>query len=472
AAPVARAPYRLAPPEMKELSEQLQELSDKDDILIYLKNEKEHAEHLKEILGLLKEEKLYAKFSKCKLWIPKIAKSMTKLKQKAIKFDWGEKEENAFQLIKQKLCSAPILGLPEGSEDFVVYCDASHKGLGAVLMQREKVIAYASRHWYQEPKSLFRMPLRRSEGEELEYPFFEGDGSSFGEWRDYGVAGNDYEGPLIFDDDQFEDELEMGDDAFVLIGKEVASNNEIPEAIFPLLEDFFDVFLDELPDALPPLCDIQYHINLEPSLQLPNMSRYRLCPESMRSCVGSWYQEPKFLFKMPPRRSEGKELEYPFFEGDGSSFDEWRDYGVAGKEVAPNSEILEAMFPLLEDFFDVFLDELPDALLPLMSPGEHEELLRQVEELVSKGHIHERMSSCAQPDGPRNLISLHVSGSVPKKLQDFVEGLPYHGDSSDDDLVGNSRKNFVYPWGNDEGPSIEERALLFLEAQDRVKEKA
>ncbi|GJQ91300.1 putative reverse transcriptase domain-containing protein [Tanacetum coccineum] len=64
---------------------------------------------------------------------------------KGIKFDWGEKEENAFQLIKQKLCSAPILALPEGSEDFVVYCDASHKGLGAVLMQREKVIAYASR---------------------------------------------------------------------------------------------------------------------------------------------------------------------------------------------------------------------------------------------------------------------------------------------------------------------------------------
>ncbi|GJS93192.1 putative reverse transcriptase domain-containing protein [Tanacetum coccineum] len=65
------------------------------------------------------------------------------------KFDWGgkgrEKEENAFQLIKQKLCSAPILALPKGSEDFVVYCDASHKGLGAVLMQREKVIAYASR---------------------------------------------------------------------------------------------------------------------------------------------------------------------------------------------------------------------------------------------------------------------------------------------------------------------------------------
>ncbi|GJW17663.1 putative reverse transcriptase domain-containing protein [Tanacetum coccineum] len=266
AAPVARAPYRLAPSEMKELSEQLQELSDKgfirpssspwgapvlfvkkkdgsfrmcidyrelnkltvknryplpriDDLFdqlqgssIYSKidlrsgyhqlrvreqdvpktafrtryghyefqvmpfgltnapaDEREHEEHLKAILELLKKEKLYAKFSKCEFWIPKvqflghvidsrgatcgpvqdrvykIAKSMTKLTQKGIKFDWGEKEENAFQLIKQKLCSAPILALPEGSEDFVVYCDASHKGLGDVLMQREKVIAYASR---------------------------------------------------------------------------------------------------------------------------------------------------------------------------------------------------------------------------------------------------------------------------------------------------------------------------------------
>nr|GEX52733.1 putative reverse transcriptase domain-containing protein [Tanacetum cinerariifolium] len=70
---------------------------------------------------------------------------MTKLTQKGIKFYWGEKEENAFQLIKQKLCSALILALPEESEDFMVYCDASHKGVGAVLMQREKVIAYASR---------------------------------------------------------------------------------------------------------------------------------------------------------------------------------------------------------------------------------------------------------------------------------------------------------------------------------------
>ncbi|GJZ68205.1 putative reverse transcriptase domain-containing protein [Tanacetum coccineum] len=75
----------------------------------------------------------------------KIAKPMTELIQKNQKFDWGEEQEEAFQLLKQKLCAAPILALPEGSEYFVVYCDASIKGLGKVLMQRMKVIAYASR---------------------------------------------------------------------------------------------------------------------------------------------------------------------------------------------------------------------------------------------------------------------------------------------------------------------------------------
>nr|GEX76815.1 putative reverse transcriptase domain-containing protein [Tanacetum cinerariifolium] len=70
---------------------------------------------------------------------------MTKLTQKSVKFDLGEKEEAAFPLLKHKLCSALILALPECSENFVVYCDASHKGLGAVLIQNQKVIAYASR---------------------------------------------------------------------------------------------------------------------------------------------------------------------------------------------------------------------------------------------------------------------------------------------------------------------------------------
>ncbi|GKA08737.1 putative reverse transcriptase domain-containing protein [Tanacetum coccineum] len=78
---------------------------------------------------------------------------MTKLTQKNVKFDWGEKQENAFQILKQKLCIAPILTLPEGSENFVVYCDASHKGLDAVLTQREKVIAYASRQLKKHEKS-------------------------------------------------------------------------------------------------------------------------------------------------------------------------------------------------------------------------------------------------------------------------------------------------------------------------------
>ncbi|GJW22931.1 hypothetical protein Tco_0033553 [Tanacetum coccineum] len=170
-----------------------------NDILIYSKTKEEHDVHLRLILELLKKEELYAKFSKCDFWLSKvqfighvidsegihvdlakiesikdwespktpteirqflglasyyrrfiegfskIAKPMTKLTQKSVKFNWGEKEETDFQTLKQKLCSAPILALPEGSENFVVYCDASHKGLGAVLMQKEKVIAYASR---------------------------------------------------------------------------------------------------------------------------------------------------------------------------------------------------------------------------------------------------------------------------------------------------------------------------------------
>nr|GFA25911.1 putative reverse transcriptase domain-containing protein [Tanacetum cinerariifolium] len=214
AAPVARAPYRLAPPEMKELSEQLKELSDKGFIrpssslwgapVLFVKkkdgsfritryghyefqvmpfgltnapaNKKKHKEHLRTILKLLKKEEFEgilvdpAKIESIKDWVSpkslteirqflglagyyqrfiegflKIAKPMTKLTQKKIKFEWGDKQEAAFQLLKQKLCSAPILALPEGSKDFVAYCDASIKGLGAVLMQRDKVISYASR---------------------------------------------------------------------------------------------------------------------------------------------------------------------------------------------------------------------------------------------------------------------------------------------------------------------------------------
>ncbi|GKE16064.1 putative reverse transcriptase domain-containing protein [Tanacetum coccineum] len=70
---------------------------------------------------------------------------MTELTQKNKKYIWGKDQESAFQLLKQKLCEALILALPERNDDFVVYGDASHQGLGAVLMQRWKVIAYASR---------------------------------------------------------------------------------------------------------------------------------------------------------------------------------------------------------------------------------------------------------------------------------------------------------------------------------------
>nr|GEW98086.1 putative reverse transcriptase domain-containing protein [Tanacetum cinerariifolium] len=116
-------------------------------------SEEEHAEHLKLILELFKKEELYAKFPKCEFWLSKVeflghvidseGIYVDPTKIELIK-DWSEKAEAAFQLLKQKLCSAPILALPEGSENFVVYYDASHKGLGIVLMQREKVISYMS----------------------------------------------------------------------------------------------------------------------------------------------------------------------------------------------------------------------------------------------------------------------------------------------------------------------------------------
>ncbi|GJS74106.1 putative reverse transcriptase domain-containing protein [Tanacetum coccineum] len=139
-----------------------------DDILIYSHNEKEHEEHLKTILELLKKEELYAKFSKCEFWINTVkflghvidssGIHVDPAKVEAVK-NWSSpttpseirqflglaEQEIAFQLLKQKLRDAPILALPEGSDDFMVYCDASIKGLGAVLMQRMKVIAYASR---------------------------------------------------------------------------------------------------------------------------------------------------------------------------------------------------------------------------------------------------------------------------------------------------------------------------------------
>nr|GEU87393.1 reverse transcriptase domain-containing protein [Tanacetum cinerariifolium] len=102
-----------------------------DDILIYSKSKEEHAEHHKLILELLKKKELHTKFLKCEFWLSKIAKPMTKLTQKNMKYDWSEKAEASFQLLKQKLCIASILALPEGSENFVVYCDASQ--LGAVV---------------------------------------------------------------------------------------------------------------------------------------------------------------------------------------------------------------------------------------------------------------------------------------------------------------------------------------------------
>nr|GEX29107.1 hypothetical protein [Tanacetum cinerariifolium] len=120
-----------------------------DDILVYSKDEEEHERHLKIILELLKKERLYAKFLKCDFWLDSVQFIGHVIDRSGVhknkKYEWGKEEEEAFQTLKQKLCNASILALPKGTKDFMMYCDASLKGYEDVLMQREKVIAYASR---------------------------------------------------------------------------------------------------------------------------------------------------------------------------------------------------------------------------------------------------------------------------------------------------------------------------------------
>ena len=170
-----------------------------DDILVYSKSVADHAEHLRIVLEVLKERKLYAKLSKCEFWLKevsflghvisdggisvdpskveavlqwdtpksatevrsflglagyyrkfiegfsKLALPLTKLTGKGKAFIWDAQCEESFIELKKRLTSAPVLVLPNPEEPFVVYCDASKMGLGGVLMQNGKVVAYASR---------------------------------------------------------------------------------------------------------------------------------------------------------------------------------------------------------------------------------------------------------------------------------------------------------------------------------------
>jgi hypothetical protein len=170
-----------------------------DDILIYSETAEEHAKHLRIVLERLRQNQLYAKFSKCEFWLEKvaflghvltadgvavdpekieavsewqqpksvtdirsflglagyyrrfienfskIAKPMTELLKNNVPFVWSPKCEASFQELKSQLTTTPILTLPDIWEDFVVYCDASRQGLGCVLMQDGKVVVYASR---------------------------------------------------------------------------------------------------------------------------------------------------------------------------------------------------------------------------------------------------------------------------------------------------------------------------------------
>ena len=170
-----------------------------DDILIYSPSEEEHQSHLSVVLKLLREHQLYAKLSKCEFWLSEVkflghvvskngisvdpgkiesiltwehpknvfeirsflglagyyrrfvldfsrlAAPMTRLTRKGTRFVWDDKCELAFEELKKRLTSAPILVVPERGVGYSVYCDASREGLGCVLMQRGKVVAYGSR---------------------------------------------------------------------------------------------------------------------------------------------------------------------------------------------------------------------------------------------------------------------------------------------------------------------------------------
>jgi hypothetical protein len=170
-----------------------------DDILVYSKNEAEHAEHLHIVLQRLHDHRLYAKLSKYEFWLreikflghnispdgvsvdpekvqevinwkplatvrqirsflglagyyrrfildfSRIAKPMTELLKKGVKYEWSQKCEDAFHALRQHLTTAPVLAQPDNTKSFEVYCDASGTGLGCVLMQDNRVIAYASR---------------------------------------------------------------------------------------------------------------------------------------------------------------------------------------------------------------------------------------------------------------------------------------------------------------------------------------
>ncbi|KAK8583482.1 hypothetical protein V6N13_108843 [Hibiscus sabdariffa] len=131
-----------------------------DDILIYSRSEAEHDEHLRIVLQTLRDHRLYAKWSKCEFWLKKITflghvvsaegiqvdpAPLTKLLKKDVPFVWTEAQQASFEKLKEALTQAPVLVQPESGKDFAVYRDASHSGLGCVLMQEGRVIAYASR---------------------------------------------------------------------------------------------------------------------------------------------------------------------------------------------------------------------------------------------------------------------------------------------------------------------------------------
>nr|GEV78603.1 putative reverse transcriptase domain-containing protein [Tanacetum cinerariifolium] len=382
---------------------------------------------------------------------------------------------------------------------------------------------------------------RRNEGEELENSFFEGDNSSLfaelEEWEADDVADDDYKEPLVFNDDQYEEGIVSGDVGITLMpnkpkelvnkptGMEVAKDSEIPKTMILLLEEFSDVFPDEFPGGLPPLRELQHHIDLDRAINKITV-RYRF-PIPRIDDLLDQISGATIFTKLDLKSGEHvnkmncslnqRDQPAPLMLGLGGKFFETELNGIVTfqkcflkrKKVYESKVAVAQEWPTLAtitkfrsfhgfaSFYRRFIlnfNASKVAIRWVLSQGGRpvpyfsKKLTEPKSRILLKGctkFIKLLVTTCFEPTpikkvGPLEIVEKMNSNAYRLKLPSHIRCsdvfnvkhmLPYYDDSFDDDLVMNSRANFIYPGGNDAGPSVEERALLFLEARDPVKKR-
>ncbi|GJV80168.1 putative reverse transcriptase domain-containing protein [Tanacetum coccineum] len=394
---IAKSPYRLAPSKLEELSGQLKELQDKGigylfdqmqgsqffskDMILFLRNvingNEIHVYPSKieainngkalrtpsEVHSFIGLAGYYRRFIEN---FSKIANSLTILTQKCKTFDWGEEQDNAFHTLKDKLCNAPVLSLPDGLEDFVVYCDASGLGLGCVLMQRVK----------GDVRTLFND----------ESPYVEGL---------YTKSDKMYYGPL----------------EIVLV--------PVPPVLYPcssLVGDFPEVFLDDL-SGLTPLKEIKFRIELIPGAIPVARSPYRLAPFEFEELSGQLKELQDKGFIRPSSSPWGAPVLF-VKKKDGSfrmsGYHQLRmheddipktafrtryghfeftvmPFGLTNAPTVFMDLMNRVCRPYLDKFVIVFID---DILIYYKIRKEHVEYLRLVLEFLKKEKLYAKFSKC------------------------------------------------------------------------------